>query len=59
LVLERSQAAKNTRTISRESVLLTHGKIVSLLGGKWTTARKQGEQIALAIEASQGFPTTS
>jgi len=52
LVVDRNQSAKSTRSISRESVLLTHGKIVSLLGGKWTTARKQGEQIALAVVAT-------
>ncbi|MFM7384922.1 MAG: FAD-dependent oxidoreductase [Betaproteobacteria bacterium] len=46
LVVDRSESMSHTRTISRESVLLTHGNIVTLLGGKWTTARKQGKQIA-------------
>lgn len=49
IVLPRDAAASETKSMSRESITVVNGKIVTLLGGKWTTARKQGQAVAQAL----------
>jgi len=50
IVVARGKEGTDTRTASRESLTVRTGKIVTLLGGKWTTARQQGLAVAREID---------
>jgi len=50
IVVPQGKEGADTRTASRESLTVRTGKVVTLLGGKWTTARQQGLSVADAID---------
>jgi glycerol-3-phosphate dehydrogenase len=50
IVVSRGKEGADTRTASRESLTVRTGKVVTLLGGKWTTARQQGLSVADEID---------
>lgn len=44
--LVRQQGASNTAAISRDhTVLISESKLITIVGGKWTTYRKMGEDV--------------
>jgi len=44
--LVRQQGASNTAAISRDhTVLISQSKLITIVGGKWTTYRKMGEDV--------------
>lgn len=45
------RSARIASRATREYALETHGRIVSVFGGKWTTARCLGERVADRVEA--------
>jgi glycerol-3-phosphate dehydrogenase len=52
IVLPRFATNRDTKAMSRESMTVRHGKVVTLLGGKWTTSRKQGQAVAALVKST-------
>lgn len=50
IVLPKFNKNANTKAMSRESLTVRNGKIITLLGGKWTTSRRQGQTVAKLID---------
>jgi glycerol-3-phosphate dehydrogenase len=44
------RSAANQSRATREYAIETHGRIVSIFGGKWTTSRALGDKVATAVE---------
>jgi len=45
-----------TKEVSRSHKIIVSGKLVSIIGGKWTTYRKMAEDVVDTVIDSYGFP---
>lgn len=48
----------NMNALTRESAIEVRGRLVSVFGGKWTTSRQLGEEVAAAVGTLVGIKAT-
>ncbi len=54
--LVRHEGAKSTAAISRDhTILISHSKLITIVGGKWTTYRKMGEDVVDCAAQTAGL----